>query len=100
MDATAAMGIVQRRGLSKLRHVEVDVLWIQEEQVRRLLPLRKILGTKNPFGHDDKEYSEYGDGNVHEHAQHLVHFWQGSNCSAASGCGGDKVEFETKRFTG
>ena len=35
MDATAAMGIVQRRGLSKLRHAEVDVLWVQEQQARR-----------------------------------------------------------------
>ena len=35
MDATAAMGIVQRRGLSKLRHVEMDVLWVQEQQARR-----------------------------------------------------------------
>ena len=26
MDATAAIGIVQRHGLNKLRHVEVDVL--------------------------------------------------------------------------
>ena len=30
MDASAAIGIVQRMGISKLRHVEVDVLWIQE----------------------------------------------------------------------
>ena len=28
MDATAAIGIGQRRGLSKLRYVEVDVLWV------------------------------------------------------------------------
>ena len=48
MDVTAAMGIVQRRGLSKLRHVEVDVLWVQEQQARRLMPLRMVLGTKNP----------------------------------------------------
>ena len=48
MDATAAMGIVQRRGLSKFRHVEVDVLWVQKQQARRLLPLKKVLGTKNP----------------------------------------------------
>ena len=38
MDATAAMGIVQRRCLSKFRHVEVDVLWVQEQQARRLMP--------------------------------------------------------------
>ena len=31
MDASAAIGIVQRQGISKLRHVEVDVLWIQEQ---------------------------------------------------------------------
>ena len=48
MDATAAMGIVQRRGLSKLRHVEVDVLRVREQQARRLMPPRKFLGTKNP----------------------------------------------------
>ena len=30
MDANAAMGIVQRKGLNKLRHIELDVLWIQE----------------------------------------------------------------------
>jgi hypothetical protein len=35
IDANAAMGIVQRRGLNKLRHVELDVLWIQEQQARR-----------------------------------------------------------------
>lgn len=29
MDANAAIGIVQRRGLNQFRHVEHDVLWIQ-----------------------------------------------------------------------
>ena len=48
MDASAAIGIVQRQGISKLRHVEVDVLWIQEQQARRLLPLRKVPGPRNP----------------------------------------------------
>ena len=48
MDANAAIGIVQRRGLNKLRHVELDVLWIQEQQARRLLPLRKVPGPRNP----------------------------------------------------
>ena len=41
IDATAAMGIAQRVGLNKVRHVEVDILWIQEQQARKLLPLRK-----------------------------------------------------------
>ena len=34
MDASAAIGMAQRTGLNKVRHVEVDVLWIQEQLVR------------------------------------------------------------------
>ena len=48
MDANAAIGIVQRRGLNNLRHVELDVLWVQEQQARRLLPRRKVPGPLNP----------------------------------------------------
>ena len=48
IDATAAMGMAQRVGLNKVRHVEVDVLWIQEQQARKLFPLRKIPGPRNP----------------------------------------------------
>ena len=48
MDASAAIGIVQRCGLNKLRHVELDVLWIQEQQARRLLPLRTVPCPRNP----------------------------------------------------
>ena len=35
MDASAAIGMAQRTGLNKVRHVEVDVLWLQEQQARR-----------------------------------------------------------------
>ena len=35
MDASAAIGIIQRRGFGKLRHIELDVLWLQEQQARR-----------------------------------------------------------------
>ena len=47
VDATAAKSIVERKGLSKVRHLDTAALWIQEQQVRRLLPLDKIPGTKN-----------------------------------------------------
>ena len=33
-DSSAAMGICQRQGLGKLRHVETHTLWVQEK-VRR-----------------------------------------------------------------
>ena len=47
MGANAGIGIVQRRRLNKLRHVELDVLWIREEQARRLFSLRKVPGPRN-----------------------------------------------------
>ena len=48
MDASAAIGIAQRQGIGKLRHIEVDVLWLQEQQARRLLPIVKVPGPRNP----------------------------------------------------
>ena len=48
MHASAAIGMAQRTGLNKVRHVEVDVLWIQEQQTRRMLPIEKIPGPQNP----------------------------------------------------
>ena len=48
VDANAAKGMVERQGLQKVRHLEVDHLWLQEQQARRMLPLSKVLGTENP----------------------------------------------------
>ena len=48
MDASAAIGMAQRTGLNKVRHVEVDILWIQEQVARRILPIVKIPGPQNP----------------------------------------------------
>ena len=48
LDAAAAKGIVERRGLSKVRHIDVNVLWLQETCARRLIPLNKVPGEHNP----------------------------------------------------
>ena len=42
IDANAAKGIVERKGLQKTRHIEVDILCLQEMQARRLPPLSKV----------------------------------------------------------
>ena len=47
LDAPFAKGIIERRGLNKLRHVELDIIWLQEQEARKLLPLDKVLGTDN-----------------------------------------------------
>ena len=48
VDATAAMGIVDRRGISRVRHIECDNLWIQELEARRMMPIAKVPGGENP----------------------------------------------------
>ena len=44
----AAKSIAEREGLGKVRRIEVDLLWIQEQQMGRRLPLTKIDGIRNP----------------------------------------------------
>ena len=44
VDATAAKNMVERRGISRIRHIEVDHLWIQEMEARRMLPIGKVDG--------------------------------------------------------
>lgn len=48
IDASAAKGLVERYGLSKAERIDLDHLWIQQEQARRLLPLEQIDGVANP----------------------------------------------------
>ena len=47
-DASAVLGIAQRRGVGKVRHVEVHQLWLQDRVSQGDLKVRKIDGTKNP----------------------------------------------------
>ena len=48
LDATAAKGILERSGLSKVRHIDVNQLWLQEQCARKIVPLTKVDGTRNP----------------------------------------------------
>ena len=47
-DASAALGIVQRHGLGKLRHINVQYLWLQSKVRDKVLAVKKVLGTENP----------------------------------------------------
>ena len=48
VDSSAAIGIVNRKGNGRLRHVKVGMLWIQEKVEEGELSIRKVLGTENP----------------------------------------------------
>lgn len=47
IDANAAKGIVERKGLQKTRHTEGDILWLQEMKPG-FFPLSNILGGDHP----------------------------------------------------
>ncbi len=47
-DASAALAIVQRQGLGKLRHLQVQYLWVQERVKRGDLGVKKVDGKQNP----------------------------------------------------
>ena len=46
-DSTAAKGIADRTGLGKVRHIEVNQLWIQEKVRNKDIELAKVKGTEN-----------------------------------------------------
>ena len=48
VDASAALGIVQRKGVGKIRHLHTGSLWIQEHQGRNTVTFHKVKGTLNP----------------------------------------------------
>ena len=46
-DASAAKGIASRRGLGKIRHIEVHQLWFQEKDSRGEIQVMKVKGEGN-----------------------------------------------------
>lgn len=47
-DASTALGIIQRQGLGKLRHIATQFLWIQEKVRNDELDIVKVPGKQNP----------------------------------------------------
>ena len=48
VDASAAIGICQRKGLGKIRHLDTQSLWIQDALREKRLSINKVPGTENP----------------------------------------------------
>ena len=46
-DASAAKGIASRRGLGKVRHIEVNQLWVQDKVAQGEIEIRKVEGKTN-----------------------------------------------------
>jgi hypothetical protein len=59
-DASAAKGIALRRGLGKVRHIEVNQLWVQEKVAEGKLKIKKISGEENAADHLTKYLNAEG----------------------------------------
>ena len=46
-DASAAKGMANRKGLGKVRHIEVNQLWIQDRVARGDIQIHKVNGKEN-----------------------------------------------------
>ena len=42
------MGIIDRRGVGRVHHLDVGTLWLQEQQLRKVVELKKVAGLGNP----------------------------------------------------
>ena len=85
-DATAALGICRRRGLGKIRHLDVTDLWCQEKVRTGAVTLHKVLGADNPAD----IMTKYTDRAILENMLGLMNLRQMSGraeCApAAAGC--------------
>ena len=50
-DSDAARGIASRRGLGKLRHIELRLLWIQEAVNKKRITIGRVPGEVNVADH-------------------------------------------------
>ena len=47
-DASATLGIIQRQGLGKLRHVDCSYPFVQALNAEKVIRFSKVDGSKNP----------------------------------------------------
>ena len=70
-DASAALGIIHRKGLGKTRHIQTGLLWIQQVAAEHRLKFEKVLGKENPADlftkHLDVKTVEHHMGNLDYH---------------------------------
>ena len=53
-DASAALGIIGRTGLGKMRHVDTSYLWLPQQSIKDKIIFNKVPGTENPADRNTK----------------------------------------------
>ena len=57
-DASAALGIIGRTGLGKMRHIDTSYLWLQQQSIKDKIKFNKVPGTENPADMNTKGLNE------------------------------------------
>ena len=57
IDASAAIGIVRRAGMGKLRHLNVRYRWVQDQVKREQIGFEKVAGTDSPADQATKHFN-------------------------------------------
>ena len=47
LDSAAALGVINRQGIGKIRHLDVGELWLQQRELKKEVSFRKVPGEKN-----------------------------------------------------
>ena len=47
-DASAAIGVAQRKGFGSVRHMDTHTLWTQEEILAKSVKVLEVNGERNP----------------------------------------------------
>ena len=61
-DASAAIGTLSRAGMGKMRHINVNTLWLQQKTAKRIFKIMKVDGKENPADAFTKPLDSNGIG--------------------------------------
>ena len=73
IDASAAIGVIRRQGLGKLRHIEVRDLWLQHEVKEKRISTHKVESKRNPADLGTKALSRE---EIERHADFMGLSWR------------------------
>ena len=96
-DSTAALGVVNRKGSGKLRHVRVGMLWIQGKREDGSIEYTKVGGADNP---GDLMTKSLAAESIQNHVKRMFIDVRGGRADASLHLSSIRKRRRRKRFTG
>ena len=80
LDSSAARGILERKGVGRLRHLSCRALWLQDLVMEKRLLVKAILGALNPADISTKRMSAARLESLY----YFLGIWRGNNLQASN----------------